>query len=76
MRKEQQTLKGQMPRTEGKFTIFSKIILSNDLDTCFMKVFVQFIYFHVEEISKLWGYVTLGLPGSFPSTSYLSNPNY
>lgn len=39
MRKEQQTLQGQMPRTEGTFTIFSKIVLSDDLDTCFMNGF-------------------------------------
>lgn len=50
MRKEQQTLQGQMPRTEGTFTIFSKIVLSDDLDTCFMNVFVQFRYFQVEDI--------------------------
>lgn len=76
MRKEQQTLQGQMPRTEGTFTIFSKIVLSDDLDTCFKKAFVQFRYFQVGEINKLWGYETLGLSGSLPSTCYLSNPNY
>lgn len=69
-------MKGQMPKTEGKFTIFSKIILSNDLDTRFMKVFVQLRYFHIGKISKLWGYETLDLSGSLSSTSYLSNPNY
>lgn len=53
MRKEQQTLQGQMPRTEGTFTIFSKIVLSDDLDTCFMNVFVQFRDFQVEDIQAV-----------------------